>query len=247
MKAIVLAAGYATRLYPLTKDRPKPLLEVAGKTILDYIVEKMDRVNQIDEVIIVTNDKFTTHFEEWKKTASYGKKLTVVNDGTLTNDTRLGAIGDIQFVIEQLRVADDLMVLAGDNLFDFELTDFAAYFDKVGTDCITAYHEENDAQLKRAGIVEIDDNGKVFSFEEKPEQPKSSYCVPAFYLYQKDTLPLFKQYLAEGNNPDAPGHFVPFLIKQKTVHTFLFDGKRYDIGTIESYEKVQQAFAKKAR
>lgn len=247
MKAIVLAAGYATRLYPLTKDRPKPLLEVAGKTILDYIVEKMDRENQIDEVIIVTNDKFTTHFEEWTKTASYAKKLTVINDGTLTNATRLGAIGDIQFVIEQLNIEDDLMILAGDNLFDFELTDLAAYFDKVGTDCITAYHEENDTQLKRAGIVELDDNAKVLSFEEKPAEPKSSYCVPAFYLYRKETLALFKQYLEEGNNPDAPGHFVPFLIEKKAVHAYLFEGKRYDIGTVESYEKVQQIFVDKTK
>lgn len=216
MKAIVLAAGYATRLYPLTKDRPKPLLEVAGKTILDYIVEKMDKVAQIDEVIIVTNDKFTAQFEEWAKSASYTKKLTVINDGTLTNETRLGAIGDIQFVLEQLKIEDDLMVLAGDNLFDFELTDFAAYFDEVGTDCIAAYHEENDDQLKRAGIVELDNDRKVLSFEEKPAKPKSSYCVPAFYLYQKDTLPLFKQYLTEGNNPYAPGHFVPFLTGKKT-------------------------------
>lgn len=245
MKAIVLAAGYATRLYPLTKDRPKPLLEVAGKTILDYIVEKMDKVNQIDEVIIVTNDKFTAHFEEWTKSSSYTKKLTVVNDGTLTNVTRLGAIGDIQFVLEQLKVEDDLMVLAGDNIFDFELTDFTSYFDEVGTDCISAYHEGSDDQLKRAGIVELDNDGKVLSFEEKPAQPKSSYCVPAFYLYQKDTLPLFKQYLAEGNNPDAPGHFVPFLIEHKPVHAFLFEGKRYDIGTVESYEKVQQIFSDK--
>ena len=247
MKAIVLAAGYATRLYPLTKDRPKPLLEVAGKTILDYIVEKMDKVVQIDEVIIVTNEKFTTHFEQWTRSTSYSKKLTVVNDGTLTNETRLGAIGDIQFVLEQLNIKDDLMVLAGDNLFDFELTDFASYFDEVGTDCITAYHEENDDQLKRAGIVELDHDRKVISFEEKPQKPKSSYCVPAFYLYQKDTLPLFKQYLAEGNNPDAPGHFVPYLIEHKPVHAYLFEGKRYDIGTVESYEKVQQMFVNKTK
>lgn len=247
MKAIVLAAGYATRLYPLTKDRPKPLLEVAGKTIFDYIVEKMDKVNQIDEVTIVTNNKFTTYFEDWTKTAAYSKKLTVVNDGTLTNATRLGAIGDIQFVLEQLNIKDDLMVLAGDNLFDFELTDFASYFEEMGTDCITAYHEENNDQLKRAGIVELDNDRKVISFEEKPEKPKSSYCVPAFYLYQKDTLPLFNQYLADGNNPDAPGHFVPYLIEHKPVHAYLFEGKRYDIGTVESYEKVQQMFINKTK
>lgn len=243
MKAIVLAAGYATRLYPLTENQPKPLLEVAGKSILDYIVEKIERVNQIDEVIIVTNDKFAGHFERWAEAADYSKKFTVVNDGTLTNDTRLGAIGDIQFVIEQLNVSDDLMILAGDNLFDFELSDFAAYFEEVGTDCITAYKEEDKAQLQRAGVIELDEKARVLSFEEKPAQPKSNYCVPAFYLYKKETLPLFKQYLADGNNPDAPGHFVPYLIGKNEVHAYLFPGKRYDIGNLESYERAQELFS----
>jgi len=243
MKAIVLAAGYATRLYPLTKNQPKPLLEVSGKAILDHIVEKMERVDVIDEIVIVTNDKFTMHFEEWKRSVEleekYRKKLTVVNDGTLTNDTRLGAIGDIQFVLDKLDIEDDLMIVAGDNLFDFELSDFVDYFESVGTDCITAYHEDDDAQLKRAGIVELDEGGRVLSFEEKPEEPKSTYCVPAFYLYQEETLPLFKKYLDDGNNPDAPGHFVPYLLEHQSVHAYLFEGKRYDIGTLESYERVQ--------
>ena len=245
MKGLVLAAGYATRLYPLTKNQPKPLLEVAGKSILDYIVEKMEKVEAIDEIIIVTNDKFTSHFEEWAKQSDYKKPLTVINDGTTTNDNRLGAIGDIQFVIEQLNLEDDLMILAGDNLFDFELTDFAEYFYKVDTDIITTYPEEDEAQLKRAGVIEIDEDSKVLSFEEKPEQPKSNFCVPAFYLYRRETLSEFKNYLADGHNPDAPGHFVPYLINKKSVHAFLFEGQRYDIGTVESYEKVQQIFEQK--
>src|SRR5699024_5663915 len=169
MKGLILAAGYATRLYPLTKNTPKPLLEVAEKTILDYIVEKMDKVEEIDEIIIVTNDKFTSNFEEWTKDVSYLKEFTVVNDGTDTNDNRLGAIGDIQYVIEQLNLEDDLMVVAGDNIFDFELVDFVAYFKQEGTDCITVYQEENEEQLKRAGIVELDNDSKVLSFEEKPK------------------------------------------------------------------------------
>ena len=244
MKAIVLAAGYATRLYPLTKNQPKPLLEVAGKTILDYIVEKIERVSSIDEVIIVTNEKFSGHFMKWAAAADYSKKLTVVNDGTLTNETRLGAIGDIQFVIDQLQVEDDLMVLAGDNLFDFELSDFAKYFYDIGTDCITAYHEDREEHLSRAGVIELDSKQKVLSFEEKPEKPKSTYCVPAFYLYKKETLELFKEYLASGLNPDAPGHFVPYLIEQKAVHAYLFPGQRYDIGNLESYERAQEIFSK---
>ena len=245
MKGLVLAAGYATRLYPLTKNQPKPLLKVAGKSILDYIVEKMEKVEAIDEIIIVTNDKFTSHFEEWAKQSDYKKPLTVINDGTTTNDNRLGAIGDIQFVIEQLNLEDDLMILAGDNLFDFELTDFAEYFYTVDTDIITTYSEEDEAQLKRAGVIEIDEDSKVLSFEEKPEQPKSNFCVPAFYLYSSETLSEFKNYLADGHNPDAPGHFVPYLINKKSVHAFQFEGQRYDIGTVESYEKVQQIFEQK--
>ena len=245
MKGLVLAAGYATRLYPLTENQPKPLLEVAGESILDYIVEKMEKVEAIDEIIIVTNEKFTSHFEEWAKQADYSKPFTVVNDGTTTNDNRLGAIGDIQFVINQLNIEDDLMVLAGDNLFDFELTDFANYFNQVQTDIITAYPEENEAQLQRAGVVELDDNSKVLSFEEKPKNPKSNFCVPAFYLYKKETLPEFKQYLADGNNPDAPGHFVPYLLNKKNIHAFRFEGQRYDIGTVESYKQVQTIFEKR--
>lgn len=247
MKAIVLAAGYATRLYPLTKDRPKPLLEVAGKTILDYITEKMDRVKEIDEIIIVTNDKFAGHFEEWANEADYSKKLTVVNDGTLTNETRLGAIGDIQYVIEQLGIQDDLMVLAGDNLFEFELTDYVSFYDQMKTSCIATYAEDNIEQLKRNGIAEIDENQKVIGFEEKPAEPKSKYCVPTLYILQESTLPLINQYLEEGNNPDAPGQLIPYFVQHSKVHAYLFEGKRYDIGTVESYEKVQQIFADKTK
>ena len=162
MKCIVLAAGYATRLYPLTENQPKPLLKVAGKSILDHAMEKIDRVKEIDEVVIVTNDKFASQFEEWKKTVTYSKALTVVNDGTLTNDTRLGAIGDIQFVIDQLKINDDLMIIAGDNLFEFELVDFATFFYNKDSDCITTYHEANEAQLKRAGVIEIDEASRGF-------------------------------------------------------------------------------------
>lgn len=245
MKAIVLAAGYATRLYPLTKDRPKPLLEVAGKTILDYITEKMERVEEIDEIIIVTNDKFSVHFEEWAKEAPYSTKLTVVNDGTLTNETRLGAIGDIQYVIDQLNVNDDLMVLAGDNLFNFELTDYVSFYDQVGTNCIATYSESNMDQLRRNGIAELDENHKVIGFEEKPAEPKSTYCVPTLYILKQETLPLIKQYLDEGNNPDAPGQIIPYLLNHTEVNAYVFESKRYDIGTLESYERAQKIFATK--
>ena len=241
MKAIILAAGYATRLYPLTKNQPKPLLEVAGKPILDYTVEKIEQVNEVAEIIIVTNNKFASHFEEWSKNSNYSKRITVVNDQTLSNEDRLGAIGDIQYVIEQEGIQDDLMILAGDSLFEFALTDFANYFEAAATDIIAAYPEELE-QRQRGGSVDINSKGEVVDFKEKVENP-GQYSVPAFYIFRNDTLPLLKTYLDEGNNPDAPGHFIPYLIKQKPVHAYIFEGYRYDIGTLDSYERAQKIFS----
>ena len=192
MKCIILAAGYATRLYPLTKDRAKPLLEVAEKPIIVHILEKIEKVDSVDEVIVVTNDKFYGQFSSWAEQYSSSKKITIINDGTTTNDNRLGAIGDIQYVLEQLNIQDDLMVLAGDNLFDFELTDYVEFFKHVGTDCITAYKEDNMDQLKRAGVVEIDEEGKVLSFEEKPQNPKSEFrCTSLLSLSKRNIAAIF--------------------------------------------------------
>lgn len=246
MKAILLGAGYATRLYPLTKNRAKPLLEVSGKTITDHIVEKNVDVPAIDGIVTVTNDKFSYQFEEWVETADYDIKLTVVNDGTLSNDTHLGAIGDIQFVIEQENITDDLMILAGDNLFEFSLADFAKFAEEKDIDVIAIYKEENLAQLQRSGVAEIDtDSKKIIGFEEKPITPKSNLSVSVSYMFTAQTLPLIKQYLNEGLNPDALGNFIPYLVQCKDTHAYVFEGKRYDIDTIESYEKVQKIFENK--
>jgi len=245
MKAIILAAGYATRLYPLTKNQPKPLLEVAGKSILDHTAEKLEPIDELDEIIVVTNDKFHTHFEEWKEQAIYSKNITIVNDGTLSNETRLGAIGDVHFVMNELSLDSDVMVIAGDNLFEFEFKDMADFYSDKQSDVIATYYEENMDQLKRNGIAELNDNQEVISFEEKPAEPKSNYCVPALYILEKETLPLISSYLDEGNNPDAPGHFIPYLLSKKTVHGYIFEGNRYDIGTLESYDRVQKIFEEK--
>ncbi|MCZ0717779.1 nucleotidyltransferase family protein [Aerococcus kribbianus] len=247
MKALILAAGYATRLYPLTKDTPKALLEVAGQTIMDHIVSKIDLVDAIDEIIIVSNDKFADNFQAWAKQADYSKKLTVLNDGTLTNETRLGAIGDIHFVSQELTLNDDLMVLAGDNLFDFDLRDFVAFFQERGTDVIAAYEESDQEQLTRGGVVKIDDQERAIAFAEKKPAPISNLSVPTFYIFQASTLSLIADYLAAGNNPDAPGHFMPYLLEEKPVSVFVFSGGRYDIGTLASYEQVQEIFAQRNR
>ncbi|QGH36211.1 NTP transferase domain-containing protein [Gracilibacillus salitolerans] len=242
MKCIILAAGYATRLYPLTKNKAKPLLEVAGKPILNHIIEKVEKVEQVDEVYIVTNEKFTPSFQDWAANYQCHKKIVVVNDRTTTNDDRLGAIADIQYVLDHHKIDEDIMVLAGDNLFDFELVDFVHFYQEVNADSITTHELDDPEEMKRTGIVEVNEDGVVTSFEEKPQEPKSNLAVPPFYLYKAETLPLFKQYLAEGNNPDAPGNFIPWLIQHKQVYAFTFEGLRYDIGTIDSYNKVQELF-----
>src|SRR5690625_593030 len=242
MKAIILAAGSATRLFPLTKNRAKPLLKVGGKTILDHIMEKVEKVAEIDEVFLVTNNKFSQSFIDWRDGYSGEKRVKVINDQTLSNDDRLGAIADMQYVIEQEAVDDDVMVLAGDNLFDFELTDFVTYYQELDADCITVHELNEREELKQTGVVSLDDQDRVTLFEEKPARPKSNYAVPPFYIYQKETLPLVEQYLKEKHNPDAPGNFIPWLIRRKPVYAYQFEGARYDIGTIESYEKVKRLF-----
>lgn len=244
MKAIILAAGYATRLYPLTKNQPKPLLEVGGKSILDHIVEKMDKVDELDQVFIVTNNKFATHFEEWKSTTGYQLELTIVNDGTLSNDTRLGALGDIQYVINTQDVQDDLMIVAGDNLFGFELTDFVDFYKEKDNNVISLYKEPNPDQLIRGGTADLDESGQVIGFEEKPPAVNYPYSVPTFYVIKQDYIGLINDYIQAGNNADANGNFIPYLLDHAKVYGFVFEDYRYDIGTLESYEAVQKIFNK---
>lgn len=243
MKAIILAAGYATRLYPLTKNQPKPLLQVGNQTMLDSIVEKMVAVDEIDEIFIVTNDKFHEHFENWVGQANYDIRLTVINDGTLSNEDRLGALGDIQHVINTAHVQEDLMIVAGDNLFGFSLVDLVTFYKNHDGNAISIYKEADSAQLIRGGTADIDNEGRVIGFEEKPEVVNYPYAVPTFYIIQKEDLHLFNAYQEEGNNMDANGNFIPYLLDHSKVYGFVFDEYRYDIGTLESYEQVQKLFA----
>lgn len=248
MKAVILAAGYATRLYPLTKDFPKPLLPVGGKTILDHLMAKIVAVNCIDEIFIITNHRFQGYFAAWAKQAKVLTPIVVVDDQTVSNNDRLGALADLQFVIDQAHLDDDLLVLAADNLFDFEITEMVAFYNKVGTDIITAYEVNDIPALQRTGVVLLDDQSRVLEFEEKPEHPRSNLAVPPFYIFKKVTvIHGVKQYLAAGNNPDAPGNFIPWLIQRELVHAYCFSGSRYDIGTLESYQAVQQLFEARSK
>ena len=224
MQCVLLAAGYATRLYPLTENMPKALLKLGDKTILEMVTDKIDEVREVETVYIVTNEKFYAQFEEWSKTYKGPKTVKVLNDHTTSNDNRLGAIGDLKYVIDKESIDDEILVMASDNTYRAK-----------NKDMICAHVIENKDDLHSMGVVELEQDGRVKSFEEKPENPKSDLGVPPFYLYKRETLPLIDKYLAEGNNPDAPGHFIPWLIGRKDVYAHVFDAVRIDIGTPESY------------
>jgi glucose-1-phosphate thymidylyltransferase len=239
MKALVLAAGYATRLYPLTLDRPKALLEVGGRPMLDRILERLEAMG-VDETIVVTNAKFTPHFEEW---AGGRAGVTIVNDGTTSNDDRLGAIGDIAFVLDQLHVDDDLVVVAGDNLFSEDISGFAAYGQEVDAP-VLAIHDVGELSLMREyNQVEVDSEGRVTFMEEKPENARTTLAGIALYYYPRRALPLIRQYLAEGNNPDQPGRLPEWLYAHTPVYTWQLPGGWYDIGSAETLQEADTIFS----
>ena len=240
MKCLILAAGYATRLYPLTENFPKPLLKVREKTILDWLVDDLDTAGLIDEYVVISNHRFAHHFEDWAKTKA--QKITVVDDGTSTNETRLGAVKDIQFAIEKIGIDDDMVVIAGDNVLDFSLTKFLAYAKQKNTACIMRYYEANEQKLHKTGVVQIDENDRIIDMEEKPANPKSNWCCPPFYYYTKEASKLVAKGIESGCGTDAPGSFIAWLCTQVTVHAMEMPGKRYDIGNLESYEQVQKDY-----
>ena len=242
MKAIILAAGYATRLYPLTLNMPKALLPIGGKPIIDHIVAQMDTVEDLDEIYVVSNDKFAGHFEEWAKTAKSRVPIRVLNDGTTDDSNKRGAIGDIFFVIEEMKIDDDLMVIAGDNFFTYSLKDYVRFFREKDRDCVCVKVWEDESQLSQFGIALLDWEVKVLYIEEKPAKPKSNTVVFAAYLYKKETVPMFAEYLAAGNKPDAPGNFPAWLYKKQDVYAYTFDGECYDVGTPESYHEVCEMY-----
>lgn len=239
MKCLIIAAGYATRLYPLTENFPKPLLEVGGKPILDWLIEDLDSQKLVDQYVVVSNHKFANHFEAWAPS-----RVVVVDDGTSTNETRLGAVRDIQLGIEQAKIDDDLFVMAGDNLLSFSLCDFIAYARQKGTSCIMRYYEPDLQKLHKTGVAEVDSDGRILSMEEKPAEPKSHWCCPPFYYIVREDVPKVAEAIASGCGVDAPGSFIAWLCAQTTVHAWEMPGPRYDIGNLESYEAVKRLFEK---
>ena len=240
MKCLILAAGYATRLYPLTENFPKPLLQVQGKTILDWLIEDMDRAGVIDEYVVISNHKFAHHFVAWAENKL--QKITVVDDGTDSNETRLGAVRDIQFAIDQLQLDDEMLVIAGDNLLDFSLVRFIEYARQKGTSCLMRFYEADRERLKKTGVATIDGNDRIVNMVEKPQDPQSNWCCPPFYYYTREDARLVKVGLESGCSYDAPGSYMVWLCKQTSVHAMQMPGRRYDIGNLQSYEAVQKEF-----
>ena len=240
MKCLILAAGYATRLYPLTENFPKPLLCVREKTILDWLIEDIDSAHLVDEYVVISNHKFAHHFEAWAKDKPYS--IRVVDDGTESNETRLGAVMDIQSAIDKLQIDDEMLVIAGDNLLDFSLTAFIRYAKEKSASCIMRYYEPSEARLSKCGVIEIDEHDRVLSMVEKPAEPKSHWCVPPFYFYTRQDSRLVKAGIAAGCGTDAPGSYAAWLCGQTPVFAMEMPGHRYDIGNLESYEKVQEEY-----
>lgn len=239
MKCVILAAGYATRLYPLTENFPKPLLPVGGKPILDHLLEDLRGDGVVEEFIVVSNHKYASSFRAWAEGQS---DVTVLDDGTDSNETRLGAVRDLQFAIESLSLKDDLLVMAGDNLLTFSLQRFVDYALEKKAPCTMRYYEADEKRLLRSGIVTVDETDLILRMTEKSPAPETHWVTPAFYFFPKETLPKVKDAIADGCGVDAPGSLIAYLSRKEKVYAMEMPGRRYDIGTLETYEAVQKEF-----
>jgi len=255
MKNIVIAAGYATRLYPLTENFPKPLLEIGSSSILGRMMEDIDRIEEIDEHIIVSNHKFARHFEEWAEKQNTRCPIAIIDDGTETNETRLGAVRDLLLAIDYIETTNshspssspsskipDLLVVAADNILDFSFLGFVDFFKEKGTSVIMCHHEPELKKLQRTGVIKVDENMKVLLMQEKPEEPVSNWAVPPFYIYSRNDIPLIKDCMNHGCGFDAPGNLAHYLAEVTTLHAWQMPGKRFDIGTLDTYYEAKEIF-----
>jgi len=248
MKVVLLAAGYATRLYPLTLTQPKPLLPVAGKPMIEYVLDNLAPVGGIERVYVVTNAKFAGHFQKWADGYRATKSklgFTIVNDGSTDDTNKLGAIGDLNLVITREKVDDDLVVVAGDNLFSESLGAYGGFCRSKRAPVLGIYDVGSLEQAKKYGVVDLDGEGRLVRFEEKPKQPASTLIGIALYYYPKNVVPLIKQYITEANNPDQPGRLVQWLYPRTPVYTWTVPGLWYDIGSKETLEEANRIFARR--
>ena len=242
MKNIVIAAGYATRLGELTKNFPKPLLKIGENTILGRMLDDIDKIPEIDEHIIITNHKFAGIFEEWAAKQSYTKPVTIVDDGTETNDTRLGAVCDLLFAMDKLKIDDDMLVVAADNILFFSFQEFVDFAKAKGTSCIMCHEQPSIEKLQRTGVIVLDDNDKVLNMEEKPKEPKSHWAVPPFYIYLKKDLDKVRHSVENGCGKDAPGNLAHYMVDRTTIHAWPMSAGRFDIGSLDTYYEACEKY-----
>lgn len=255
MKNIIIAAGYATRLGELTRNFPKPLLKIGNSTILDRMLADIDTISDIDEHIVVTNHKFAHIFQEWAAASHYTKPITIIDDGTETNETRLGAVCDLLLAIGAVSpispispiehdwlIDDDLLVAAADNILYFSFHEFVDFFKQKHTSCIMCHEQPSIEKLQRTGVIEVDGNWRVLSMEEKPQEPKSHWAVPPFYIYAREDLDLIRHSVENGCGKDAPGNLAHYIVEHTTVHAWQMSAGRFDIGSLDTYYEAQRLF-----
>ena len=240
-----MAGGFAKRLWPLTKNRPKPLLPVGGKPIIQHIMEKLGELPDVNGIIISTNSRFEERFSEWLRSFPTGKETKIVAEPAQTEETKFGALGALKWLLEKENIREDVIVVAGDNLFEFSLRDFLEFYRKKKAPVVAFYDLKDTEAAKKFGIAALDENGRVISFEEKPEKPKSTLVSTGCYLFPKEVLEKISEYLSEGNNRDAPGHFVKWLSENTDVFGFKFEGKWFDIGSFESLQEANEYYSRK--
>ena len=246
MKLIILAAGYATRLYPLTLNQPKPLLKVAGKPMMEHVLDNLATIPYIDHAYIVTNEKFVDHFQAWADTYHHPQlrfKFTIVNDGSTDDSNKLGAIGDMHLVITKNQIDDDIIVVGGDNLFSSDLSEFGEFCRRKNAPVLGVYDVGNLDEIKKYNAIEIDDTGRITYFEEKPAQPKSTLTGIALYFYPRSSVALIHQYISEGNNPDQPGRLVQWLYTRTPFYVWKVPGIWFDVGSKETLEEANTVFS----
>jgi glucose-1-phosphate thymidylyltransferase len=246
VKALLLGAGYGTRLYPLTKNVPKPLLRIGRKPMVEWILDRLLPVPGMDGIALVTNAKFHGAFEDWRRGFRCPVPIRVYNDGTTSNDDRLGAVGDIQFTIREAAIDDDLLVVAGDNLFEFDVAKMVELGRSKGGPVVALKDMGHLGPLiSQYSVVTLDANGRITSFEEKPARPKTSLISICCYFFPKSTLPLVPKYLAAGHNKDQPGWYIQWLVRQVPTFGYVVEGAWFDIGDIDSYNRANELFEKR--
>ena len=244
MKALILAAGYGTRLYSLVKNTPKALLEINKRPLVDYILDRIKDISSLDELILVTNDKFYSIFQEWAdQQEAFPHAIQVINDGTKTPEDRLGSIGDIEFALKETEIDDDVLVIGGDNLFDYNIAEYIEFAEAKSPSVSIGLYDVGDLkEATKFGIAGLDGNSKIVSFEEKPEEPQSTLVAMCFYYLPRNSLGLINDYLVESKKSDTAGDYIRWIYQKNNVYGFKFTGMWYDIGSVEAYKEAQEKF-----